>query len=228
MGELAHRDLTLAGSVLMSDEPYVRCTRRDCREVPRELIERMAPAVPQARPRKERPHTARRTVKAIGQDGPDPIRRLRLECRLLKRPIQLGKSRRTGGFGVAPEPQDTPTDNRGQIDLVRETTAVLLIRQELHRERQPTPGEPRAQLVVAERTDETIECHRREMIEHRIQLQAQAAMGGQPRIPSHFRSHLTRAQDEVREDRQHLSLSRLWYTGLLMQGGTTYGQSTVH
>jgi hypothetical protein len=26
----------------------------------------------------------------------------------------------------------------------------------------------------------------------------------------------------------HLSLSRLWYTGSPMKGGTTYGQSTVH
>src|SRR5499426_205664 len=136
----------------------------------------MAQAVPQARPRKERPQTARRAVKAIGQDAPDPIRRLLLERRLLKRAVRLGKRRRTGGFGVAQVPEDTTTDNRGQIDFVRETTAVLLIRQEIHWERQPTPGEHRDQTVVAERTDETRERHRREMIEHRTQLQAQAAM----------------------------------------------------
>src|SRR5215467_400190 len=100
----------------------------------------MAKAVPQARPRKERPHTARCAVKAISQDAPDPIRRLLLEHRLLKRSVRLGKRRRTGGFGVAQVPEDTTTDNRGQIDLGSETAAVLLIRQEIHRERQPTPG----------------------------------------------------------------------------------------
>jgi hypothetical protein len=47
----------------------------------------MAQAVPQARSRKERPHTARRAVKAIGQDAADAIRRLLLERRLLKRAV---------------------------------------------------------------------------------------------------------------------------------------------
>src|SRR5256886_3024776 len=127
----------------------------------------MAETVPQARPGKERPHTARRAVKAIREDAADPIRRLLLERRLLKLAVRLGKRRRTGGLGVAQVPEDPPTDNRGQIDPVRETTAVLLIRQEIHWERQPTPGEHRDQTVVAERTDETIEGHRREVIEHR-------------------------------------------------------------
>jgi hypothetical protein len=71
----------------------------------------MAQAVPQARPRKERPHTARRAVKAIGEDAPDPIRRLLLERRLLKLAVRLGKSRCTGGLGVAQMPDDTATDN---------------------------------------------------------------------------------------------------------------------
>ena len=91
----------------------------------------MAQAGAQARPRKQRPHTARRAVKAIGQDAADPIRRLVLERRLLKLPVGLGKSCRTGGFGVAQVPDDPTTDNRGQIDLVSETAAVLLIGQEI-------------------------------------------------------------------------------------------------
>src|SRR6266446_3531257 len=48
----------------------------------------------------------------------------------------------TGGgiriLGIAQRPEHQATDNRGQIDLVRETATVLLIRQEIHRQRQPT------------------------------------------------------------------------------------------
>src|SRR5215831_16877574 len=90
-------------------------------------------------PRKERPHTTRRAVKAIGQDAADSIPRLLLERRLLKLSVRLGKSRRTGGFGVAQVPEDTTTDNRGQIDLVSETAAVFLIRQEIRGQGQTTP-----------------------------------------------------------------------------------------
>src|SRR2546430_15475538 len=41
------------------------------------------------------------------------------------------------------------------------------------------------------------------MVEDRAQLETEAAMGGQQRIPSDLRSHLTIAQDEVGEDREH-------------------------
>ena len=91
----------------------------------------MAQAVPQARPGKERPHTARRAVKAIGEDAPDPIRRLLLERRLLKLSVRLGKRRCTGGLGVAQVPDNTATDNGGEIDLVGETATVLFIDQEI-------------------------------------------------------------------------------------------------
>jgi len=91
----------------------------------------MAQAVPQARPRKERPQTARRAVKAIGEDAPDPRRRLLVERRLLKLAVRLGKSRCTGGLGVAQVPEDTATDNGGEIDLVGETATVLLIGQKI-------------------------------------------------------------------------------------------------
>jgi hypothetical protein len=58
--------------------------------------------------------------------------------------------------------------------------------------------------VVAERTDETRERHRRDRIEHRTQLQAQAAMGRQQGSARDLRSHLAIAQDEVREHREDM------------------------
>ena len=97
------------------------------------------------------------------------------------------------------------TDNRGQIHLVGETVAVLLIGQEIDGQRQPTPGQHRHQTLVAERTDQAIEGHGRDMVEDRAQLQTEAAMGGQQGIAGHLRAHLAIAQDEVREDREHRS-----------------------
>jgi len=138
-----------------------------------QLVDRVAETVAEACTREQCPHTARRAVKAIGQDAADAIRRLLLERRLLKRSVRLGKRRRTGSFGGAQVPEDTTADHRGQIDLVCETAAVLLIRQEIHRERQPTPGEHRDQTVVAECTDETIERHRREMPDDRAECQTE-------------------------------------------------------
>src|SRR4029434_3258250 len=100
---------------------------RDGHEFAGQLVDRVAETVPQARTREQRPHTTRRAVKAIGQDAADAIQRLLLECRLLKLAVPLSKSHSTGDFGVAQMPEDTPTDNRGQIDLASETAAVLLI-----------------------------------------------------------------------------------------------------
>ena len=61
--------------------------RRDRHQFGGQLIERVAETVAEACSREQRPHTARRAVKAIGQDAADPIRRLLLERRLLKRSI---------------------------------------------------------------------------------------------------------------------------------------------
>ena len=80
---------------------------------------------------------------------------------------------------------------------------MLLIRQEVHRERQSTPGEHRDQTVVAERTDEAVERHGRDMVEHRAQLQTEAAVRGQQRITGDLRSHMTIAENEVGEHREH-------------------------
>ena len=166
-------------------------------------MERVAEAVAQARPRKERPHTLGGAVKAIGEDPFDPIRRLLLGGRALKLAIGLGKGRRTGLLGVAQMPEHAATDNRGQIHLLRETAAVLFIGQEIDGQGQPTPGQHGDQTLVAKRTDEAIERHGRDMVEHRAQLQTEAAMRGQQGIAGHLRAHLAIAQDEVREDREH-------------------------
>src|SRR6266852_3974654 len=94
---------------------------RDGREFLRELVERMAQAVAQARSREERTHTFDRAVEAIGEDTPDPIRRLLLDRRALEHAIGLGKSRRTGLLGVPQVPEYTAADHRGQVHLVGET-----------------------------------------------------------------------------------------------------------
>ena len=75
--------------------------RRDGREFARQLVERVAETVAEACTREQRPHTAGRAVKAIGQDASDSIRRLVLERCTLKLPIGLHKGGRTGGLGVA-------------------------------------------------------------------------------------------------------------------------------
>src|SRR5262249_6766739 len=57
-------------------------------------------------------------------------------------------------------------------------------------------------------TDEAIEGHGGEMVEDRAQLQTEAAVCSQQGIAGHFRSHLTIAQDEMGEDREHRSACR--------------------
>jgi hypothetical protein len=59
--------------------------------------------------------------------------------------LGLGKGHGTGGFGRAQGPQDTTTDHRGAVHFLGQTAAVLLIRQAIHRERQP----PRVSTVTS-------------------------------------------------------------------------------
>src|SRR5215471_6204033 len=106
--------------------------RRDRRQFLRELVERVAQAEAKACTREQRPQTARRAVKAIRQDAADPIGRLLLVCRALKRAVRLGKGRRACLLSVPEMPEHAATDNRGQIHLVSETAAVLLICQEIY------------------------------------------------------------------------------------------------
>jgi hypothetical protein len=141
-------------------------------------MERVAQAVPQAGSRQERPPTAGRAVEAIGEAPPDLLGRLLRERRALALLVGLGKGPGTGGFGIAQVPNDTTTDNRGEVHFLGQTAAVLLIRQEIHRARQPTAGAHRDQTGVAERTDEPLERHRREVLEHGTQLHTEAAVGG--------------------------------------------------
>jgi hypothetical protein len=163
----------------------------------------VAQAGTQARPREQRPHTAGRAIEAIGEDPPDPIRGLLLACSALELAIRLGESYRAGLHRVPQMPHHTATDNRGQIDLLSETATVLFVSQEIDWQGQPTPGQDGHQTVVAERTDEAVECHRRDVADHRAPFQTETTMGGQEGITSHFWAHLTIAQDEVGEDREH-------------------------
>jgi hypothetical protein len=101
-----------------------RCERRQC---PGELGDRVAEAIAEACPWKQRPHALAGTVEAIDEDPFDPGSRLLLECCTLKRPRGLGKGRRTGALSVAQRPDHTTTDNCGQIHLVGETVTMLLI-----------------------------------------------------------------------------------------------------
>ena len=122
----------------------------------------MAEAVAQARPWKQGPHTLGSAVKAISENPSDPIGRLLLGCHALKRLIRLGKGCHTGVLGIPQMPEHTTTDNRGQIHLVGETVTMLLIGEEIGGERQATPGQHGDQTLVAERTDQAIEGHRRD------------------------------------------------------------------
>ena len=113
----------------------------------------MAEAVAQARSWKECPYTLGGTVEAIDEDPLNLVRRLLLGCHALKRPIGLGKSRRTGLFRVAQMPEHPATDNRGQVHLLRETATVLLVGQEVDRQWQPASGQHDYHTLVSERTD---------------------------------------------------------------------------
>ena len=56
---------------------------------------------------------------------------------------------------------------------------MLFVSQEIDGQWQPTPGQDGHQTVVAERTDEAVERHRRDVADHRAPFQTEAAMGGQ-------------------------------------------------
>jgi len=82
--------LALAGPVQQGVElgaQGLAYRRRDRHKFGGQLIDRVAETVAEACTREQRPHTARRAVKAIGQDASDPIRRLLLERCLLKRSV---------------------------------------------------------------------------------------------------------------------------------------------
>src|SRR5215475_4458512 len=80
-----------------------------------------------------------------------------LGCRMLKHPIGLGQSCRSGLLSAAEMPEHAPTDNGRQVDFGCQTCAVLLIGEDIDGQRQPTPGQDRHQTVVAECTDQAVD-----------------------------------------------------------------------
>src|SRR5262249_28879784 len=125
-----------------------------------------------------RAHTPGRAVKAIGKDPFDAVRRLLVDGRALEHLIRLGKGGRTGLCRIAQVPEDTASDNRGQVHLLRETTTVLLVGQEVDRQWQPTAAQDRDPTVLPQRTDETVERHGRDMMDPRAPFQTEPAVRG--------------------------------------------------
>ena len=90
----------------------------------------MAEAVAETRPREERAHALGGAVKAIDED---PRTRYEGSCcrgRALELLIGMRKGGGTRVRGIAQMPEHGHGQSWSQIDFVRETTTVLLIRQE--------------------------------------------------------------------------------------------------
>src|SRR5215470_9149880 len=120
----------------------------------------MTPAKAQARSWKQGPHTADGTVKAIGESPLYLVRGLMLTGSLLELAIGRGKRRRALGVAVPQMPDDTATDDGGQIDPLGEAVAVFLIGQDISWQRQTTLDQHGHQAVLPQGTDQTIEGHR--------------------------------------------------------------------
>ena len=121
----------------------------------------------------------------------------------LKRPIGLGQGRGTSLLSVAQVPDDTTTDTGGEIHLLGATITMLLIGQEINGQRQTAPRQHGYQTLMAERTDEPIDGHRRDLINDGAAFQTEATMGRQQGIAGHCWPPLAIAENEVGEDREH-------------------------
>src|SRR5207302_3916667 len=162
----------------------------DGSELPGELINRMAEAVAETHPWKERPHALGRAIKAIGESPFDPVRWLVLDRYTLKLPIGLRKGNCTGLRGIAQMPDHAPMNNGRQVDFSCQTRAVLLIGEDIDGQSESTPGQHGDQTLLPQRTDQTVEGHGRDMVEHRAPLQTEATVRGQQRITGDIRAHL--------------------------------------
>ena len=138
---------------------------------------------------KQGPHTTNGTVKAIGEGTLHAIRWLLFKGRLLKHAVGLGEGGRTLCVAVAQVPEHPAADDRGQIHLGGETTAVLFIGQDVCRQPQATAGQHRDETVLTEGTDDAIEGHGRDMADRRAPFQTETAVGGQQGVPSHVGAH---------------------------------------
>src|SRR6266446_2602374 len=103
--------------------------RRDRRQFPGELVDRVAEAMAETCSWKQRPHALAGAVEAIDEHPFDPVRRLLLRCRALKLLIGLGKGRRTGVLRIPQMTEHATTANGREVHLVCQTTAMLLIGQ---------------------------------------------------------------------------------------------------
>src|SRR5215470_11499205 len=149
----------------------------------------MTPAKAQARSWKQGPHTADGTVKAIGESPLYLVRGLMLTGSLLELAIGRGKRRRALGVAVPQMPDDTATDDGGQIDPLGEAVAVFLIGQDISWQRQTTLDQHGHQAVLPQGTEQTIKGHRGEMTDGSRPFQAEAAVGGNQGLAGHIRAH---------------------------------------
>ncbi|HSX79925.1 MAG TPA: hypothetical protein VLQ80_15300 [Candidatus Saccharimonadia bacterium] len=120
----------------------------------------MAQTRAQAHSWKQRPHTLGSAVEAIGEGAPHLIRWLLCKGSALKVAVGRGKGHRTLGLAIPQMPDHATTDDGGQIHLIRQAPAVLLIGEEIDGQRQATPGQHAHQALVTQRTHQTIEGHR--------------------------------------------------------------------
>jgi hypothetical protein len=111
---------------------------RDTDQFVRELVERMAQTEAEACSWKQGPHTVDGTVKAIGEGAFHLVRWLILKGSALKRATGRGERRRALGRAVTQVPDHPTTDDGGQINPVREATAVFLIGQDIRWQWQAT------------------------------------------------------------------------------------------
>src|SRR5262249_60284554 len=98
----------------------------------------MAAAEALTRPREERAQTLGGAVEAIRQNAADAIGRLLGECCALERLIGLRQGCGTGLLGVPQMPEHTAAANRRPICLGGETIRMLLVGEDIDRQRQST------------------------------------------------------------------------------------------
>jgi hypothetical protein len=100
-------------------------------------------------------------------------------------------------------PDYAATDNRGEVYFHCQAVAMLFIGEEICGQGQTTPYQHRHQALRAERTNQSIEGHRRDMADDRTPLYAEPTVYSQQGIASHLRSDLAIAQDDVRQHGEH-------------------------